>query len=46
MFIHDYLPSILMGTIIVPIIKDKKVHLTDKNNYHPIPIASVVLKIG
>ena len=44
MFTHGYVPSKLMETIIVSIIKDKKCPGTDKDNYHPIAITSVVSK--
>mgnify|MGYP001557728143 CR=1 FL=1 len=34
-----------MDTVIVPIVKDKKGILSDKNNYRPLAITSVVSKI-
>ena len=45
MFSHGYLPSKLMETIIIPIIKDKKGLVTDKDNYRPVAVTSVVSKI-
>ncbi len=45
MFVHTYLPTKLMETIIVPIIKDKKGLVTDKDNYRPIAVTSVLSKI-
>ena len=45
MFIHNHLPPKFMETVIVPIIKDKKGNITDKNNYRPIAITSVTSKI-
>ncbi len=45
MFLHNYLPCKFMETIIVPIIKNKKGSITDKDNYRPIAITSVVSKI-
>ena len=45
MFMHNYLASKLMETIIVPIIKDKKGLVTDKNTYRPIAVTSVSSKI-
>jgi len=45
MFLHDYLPCKLMETIVVPIIKNKKGLITDKDNYRPVGITSVVSKI-
>ena len=41
MFMHNYLPSKLMETIVVPMIKDKKGLVTDKNNYRPIAVTGV-----
>ena len=41
-FTHVYVPYKLMETIIVPIIKDKKGLFTDKDNYCPMAITSVV----
>ena len=43
MLTHGYVPSKRMK--IVPSIKDKKGHVTDKDNYHPITITSVVSKL-
>ena len=43
--IHGYLPSRLMETIIVPIVKDNKGILTDKNNYRPIALTCVASKL-
>ena len=45
MFPHNYLPCMLVETNIVPIIKNKKALITDKDNYRPIAITSVVSKI-
>ena len=45
MFTHGYVPYKLMKTIIVPVIKDKKGLVTDKDNYRPIAITRVVSKI-
>ena len=44
MFSHGYLPSKLMETIIIPIFKDKKGLVTDKDNYRPVAVTSVVSK--
>ena len=35
-FTHSYLPSSMIETIIVPIVKDMCGHLSDSNNYRPI----------
>ena len=45
MFTHGYLPDSLMETKIIPIVKDKKGSLTNKENYRPIAITSVMSKI-
>jgi hypothetical protein len=45
MLIHGYVPSKLMDTLVVPIVKDKKGILTDKNNYRPIAITSTLSKL-
>ena len=44
-FLYNYLPCKLMETIIVPIIKNKKGLITDKDNYRPIAMTSDVSKI-
>ena len=43
--IHGHLPDRLMETIIVPIVKDSKGTLTDKNNYRPIALTCVASKL-
>lgn len=45
MFLHGFLPPSLMKTVIVPVIKDKKGIVTDKDNYRPIAVTSVVSKL-
>ena len=45
MFLHNYLSCKFLETIIVPIIKNKKGLITDKDNYRPIAISSVVTRI-
>ena len=45
MILHNHLPCKPMKTIIVPITKNKKGLITDKDNHRPIPITSVVSKI-
>ena len=42
---HGYLPSSLIGSVIVPIIKDKSKRISDKNNYRPIGLSNVCTKI-
>ena len=43
--ILGYLPTRLMETIIVPIVKDNKGVLTEKNNYRPIAFTCVASKL-
>jgi hypothetical protein len=43
--IHGYLPSKLMETIIIPLVKDKKGLITDKDNYRPVAITCVASKL-
>ena len=43
--IHGYLPSGLMETIIIPIVKNPKGVITSKDNYRPIAITSVLSKV-
>jgi len=45
MFSHSYLPNSLMQTVIVPIIKDKRGDVTDKDNYRPIALTCILSKI-
>lgn len=42
---HGYLPDSAMESVIIPILKDKKGILTDKNNYRPVAITSVFSKV-
>ena len=41
MVMLGYIPSKFMEAIIVPIVKDKKGLITDKDNYHTVTITSV-----
>jgi len=45
MFSHGYLPPTLMETIIIPIFKNKKGLVMDKDNYRPVAVTTVVSKI-
>ena len=45
MTVHAFIPVKLMETIIVPIIKDCKGVLTDKDNYRPIALTCISSKI-
>ena len=42
---HGYLPSTLIKTTIVPIVKNKSANLSDSNNYRPIAIATITSKL-
>ena len=42
---HGYLPTALIKTTIVPIVKNKSGNLSDSNNYRPIALAAIVSKI-
>jgi hypothetical protein len=42
---HGHIPSKLMETKLISLVKDKKATLTDKNNYRPIAITCVGSKI-
>ena len=43
--IHGYLPQSIMNSVILPIVKDSKGDVTDKNNYRPIAITTVSSKV-
>ena len=45
MVTHGYITEGAMETVIIPIVKDSKALLTDKNNYRPVAITSVFSKI-
>ena len=45
MLTHNYIPQELMDSLIVPLLKDKKGDITDKDNYRPIAITCVISKI-
>ena len=42
---HGYLPTALIETTIVSIVKNKSGNLSDSNNYRPIALATIVSKI-
>lgn len=42
---HSYLPIDLMKTVIVPIVKNKTGDLSNKNNYRPISLATIIAKV-
>ena len=45
MLIHGHLPSKFMETVILPIIKNKRGDITNKDNYRPIAITNVFSKV-
>ena len=45
LFVHGYIPSEMIESVLVPIIKNKAGDLADKSNYRPIGISSVCSKI-
>lgn len=42
---HAYLPPDMLKTIVVPVAKNKTGVLTDRNNYRPISLATIVSKV-
>lgn len=42
---HGYFPSDFMKTVIAPIVKDKKGLLTNKDNYRPVAVTTVMSKV-
>lgn len=42
---HSYLPYDLMKTIVVPIVKNKTGDISDRGNYRPISLATVIAKV-
>ena len=45
MIVHGYVPTHLMDTVIIPLLKDIKGDISDKDNYRPIAITSISSKI-
>ena len=42
---HGYLPTALIKTTIVPIVKNKSGNLSDRNNYRLIDLSTIIFKI-
>lgn len=42
---HSYMPGDMIRTLVVPIVKNKTGDLSDKNNYRPISLATVISKV-
>ena len=45
MFKHCYLPISMLDSVIVPLVKNRNGDLSDKNNYRPIALSSVISKV-
>ena len=45
MFKHCYIPQCMINSVIVPLIKNKCGDQTDKNNYRPIALSSIISKV-
>jgi len=45
MIIHGYIPEMVMDTILIPIVKDRKGDVTDRDNYRPIAVTCISSKI-
>ncbi|XP_022832297.1 uncharacterized protein LOC111360568 [Spodoptera litura] len=42
---HSYLPADFMKTVVVPVVKNKTGDLSDKSNYRPISLATIIAKV-
>ena len=45
MLTHNCIPQKLLDTMIIPLLKDSKIDISDCNNYRPIAITSIMSKI-
>ena len=45
MFKHSYMPQSVINSFIVPLVKNKCRNLTDKNNYRPLALSSIISKV-
>ena len=45
MFKYCYLPSNMLDSVIVPLVKNRNGDLSDKNNYRPIALSSTISKV-
>ena len=43
--IHGHIPQSMMDTVLIPIIKDKKGSVTDRDNYRPVAITCIISKV-
>lgn len=42
---HSYLPVSMTKTVVVPIVKNKTGDISDKNNYRPISLATIIARV-
>ena len=45
MFKHCYMPQSMINSVIISIIKNKSGDFTDKNNYRPTALSSIISKV-
>ena len=45
MFKHSFIPSSMLNSVIIPLVKNKCGDLSDKNNYRPIALSSIISKV-
>ena len=43
--VHGRVPSAMLKSVMIPIVKNKNKHITDKENYRPICLANVFTKV-
>ena len=43
--VHGRVPSAMLKSVVIPIVKNKNKHITDKENYRPICFANVFTKV-
>ena len=43
--VHGFLPEEMMSVCLIPVIKDKRAKINNKDNYRPVAIASIVSKV-
>ena len=44
-FKYCYIPQCMINSVIIPLIENKCGHQTDKNNYRPIALSSIISKV-
>ena len=45
LFVHGYMPQAMIKSVLVPVVKNKTRSITDKSNYRPIAISTVLSKV-